>query len=62
MNENELTNRISSRRFILAAVFTVTGSVALFFDKVTGEQYYWLAGIVLSAFSLSQFVKSKFER
>jgi hypothetical protein len=63
MEENDvnvpLAKRASSRRFILAMIFTVGGTFGLFYDKVESEHYYWLAAGVLMGYAGTEWAKGK---
>lgn len=40
----------SQRKFMLACFFAIVGSVALFIDKMSGEQYNFLVGTILALY------------
>lgn len=52
-----LVQRARSRRFILAMIFTVVGSAALFYDKIESEHYYMLAAAVLAGYASTVWAK-----
>lgn len=54
-----LSKRASSRRFILAMIFTVGGTIGLFYDKFGSQDYYWLAAAVLGGYASTEFAKRK---
>lgn len=54
-----LQQRATSRRFIMAMIFTIGGTVGLFFDKLDSEHYYWLAAAVLGGYAATEFTKGK---
>ena len=58
--EFTLKAKVLSRRFFLATIFTCGGTVALFLDKLTGTEYYWLAAVTLGVFGASEILKKKF--
>lgn len=43
----------------MAMIFTVGGTIGLFYDKIDSEHYYWLAGAVLTGFAATEFAKKK---
>lgn len=47
-------NKYTSRRFIIAMIFTLAGTVGLFTGKLSGEQYAWLAGSVLGGYGVAR--------
>lgn len=57
--EIPLRKRAASRRFILAMIFTIGGTIGLFSDKVDSEHYYWLAGAVLAGYASTEWAKKK---
>jgi hypothetical protein len=54
-----LSKRASSRRFILAMIFTAGGTIGLFYDKFNSTDYYWLAAAVLGGYASTEFAKRK---
>ena len=52
-------NRATSRRFILAMIFAVGGTIGLFNDKIESEHYYWLAAATLAGFAGTYWAKGK---
>lgn len=57
--ENSFRQRGTSRRFIIALIFAVGGTIGLFNDKIESEHYYWLAGAVLAGFAGTYWAKGK---
>lgn len=54
-----LYKRASSRRFILAIIFSIGGTVGLFNEKISSEHYYWLAGAVLGGYAATEVSKRR---
>ena len=49
----------SQRKFTLALLFTVTGSIALLMGEITGGEYAALAGLVLGAYGVSNVMDKR---
>ena len=52
-------NRYLSRKFIVTAFFAVTGAIAIFTDKMSGNEYVALAALVIGAYGLSNVAAKK---
>ncbi len=46
------------RKFILAILFTASGIAGLFYGKISGQEFYWLAGMVLSGYGINKIVET----
>lgn len=54
-----LAKRVASRRFILAMIFTLGGTIGLFYGKVESEHYYLLGGAVLAGYASTRWAEKK---
>ena len=50
---------VSQRKFTLSLIFGTAGVVALFIDKLTGDQFNFLVGIILSIFGAANVAEKK---
>ena len=50
---------VSQRKFTLSIIFGTAGVVALFIDKLTGDQFNFLVGIILSIFGAANVAEKK---
>jgi len=56
---SDMEVRFRSRRFGLATFFSIVGTVALFQDKMTGNEFYMLVGIIMTAYGVSSYYEKK---
>lgn len=54
-----LMKRAASRRFIMAMIFTIGGTLGLYLDKLESEHYYLLAGAVLAGYASTEWAKKR---
>jgi hypothetical protein len=57
-----MDDRFRSRRFILAAIFTLTGCAGLFVGKVTDGSLIGLAGVVLGLYGGARVAQVALEK
>ena len=50
---------IAQRKFTLALMFAVAGITGLFIDKLTGDQFNFLVGIILSIFGAANVIEKR---
>jgi len=50
---------LSQRKFTLSIMFAVAGIVGLFIDKLTGDQFNFLVGIILSIFGAANVAEKR---
>ena len=54
-----VANVFAQRKFTLAFMFTVAGIAGLFVDKLTGDQFNFLVGIILSIFGAANVMEKR---
>lgn len=54
-----LDDKYRSRKLALAVYFSVIGTIALFTDKVSGDQFVFLAGVVLGMYGAANVMEKR---
>jgi hypothetical protein len=50
---------VGIRKYSLAAFFAASGTIALFFDRMTGAEYLMLVGAVLSLYGMANVASTR---